>query len=193
MPWEKSFDVDEIVDKATVVFWAKGYEATSMADLLKATGINKGSLYNAFGSKKGLFMKSLLKYHREQHKATLAKLTAMDDPKGAIAAFFDALIEQSVTDEELKGCLLINTALDLPNQDDDVSDAVRTGMKEAEAFFHSQIIIGQSRGVIPDNLDPDSVAKGLLTLVAGLRVLARGTYDEDSLKAIKTQAMAMVS
>jgi TetR/AcrR family transcriptional repressor of nem operon len=138
-------------------------------------------------------MKSLLKYHREQHKATLARLTAMDDPKKAIESFFDALIEQSVSDEELKGCLLMNTALDLPNQDADVSDTVKTGMNEAESFFHSQIIIGQSRGEFPDHLDPDSVAKGLLTLVAGLRVLARGTYDEESLKAIKTQALAMVS
>lgn len=193
MPWEKSFDVDEIVDKATQVFWAKGYEATSMADLLKATGINKGSLYNAFGSKKALFMKALLKYYREQHKATLASLTAMDDPRAAIESFFDALIKKSILDQELKGCLLINTALDMPNQDAEVSDTIRVGLNEAETFFRSQIIIGQSRGEIPEHLDPDSVAKGLLTLVAGLRVLARGTYDEESLLAIKTQALALIS
>ena len=55
MPWEKTFDIDEAIDRATEVFWAKGYEATSLADLIKATGVNKGSFYNAFGSKKKLF------------------------------------------------------------------------------------------------------------------------------------------
>ncbi|MGB1215804.1 MAG: TetR/AcrR family transcriptional regulator, partial [Pikeienuella sp.] len=56
MPWEKSFDLDDATDKAAAVFWAKGYEATSISDLVAAMGINKGSLYNAFGDKRRLFI-----------------------------------------------------------------------------------------------------------------------------------------
>jgi len=192
MPWEKSFDTDEILDRATAVFWAKGYEGTSMADLLAATRINKGSLYNAFGSKKALFTLSLLKYDREQSRGTLTQLKAMNDPVGAIEALFDGLIAQSLNDPEKKGCMLINTALDLPNHDEDIAKAVKAGMAEFEAFFVQQLIAGKKTGAIPTHVDPKITAKGLLTLVTGLRVLARGVFDKSGLTAIKAQALDLI-
>ena len=192
MPWEKSFDTDEILDRATSVFWAKGYEATSMADLLEATGINKGSLYNAFGSKQEIFKQAILRYDREQRQATIAKFKAMNDPVTAISEFFDAMIDDSLSDEERKGCLLVNTALDLPNQNDDVAEAIKAGMKHTEAFFTQQIKLGKSNGDIPDHVDPKKAAKGLLTLVTGLRVLARGVFGKADLAAIKAQALELI-
>lgn len=192
MPWEKSFDTDEVLERATAVFWAKGYEATSMADLLAATRINKGSLYNAFGSKKALFTLSLLKYDREQSRGTLARLKAMNDPVAAIEALFDGLIAQSLNDPDKKGCMLINTALDLPNHDEDIVKAVKAGIAEFEAFFVEQLKAGRESGAIPAHVDPKTTAKGLLTLVTGLRVLARGVFDEAGLKAIKAQALDLI-
>jgi len=192
MPWEKSFDTNEILDRATAVFWAKGYEATSMADLLKATGINKGSLYNAFGSKKALFTQALLKYDREQRRDTLTQLKAMNDPVGAIGTLFEGLIAQSLDDPEKKGCMLINTALDLPNHDEDIARAVKAGMADFEAFFVHELEAGKKTGTIPGHVDPEKTAKGLLTLVTGLRVLARGVFDEADLIAIKSQALDII-
>ena len=160
MPWEKSFDVDDILDRATGVFWAKGYEATSLTDLIKATGINKGSLYNAFGSKKGLFTKALLKYDREQRQAMLAQLAVMDDPVAAINALFDGLIAQSLADKEHKGCLLVNTALDLPNHDKDIEKTVKASMRDFEAFFEQQLELGHSTGAIPTHVDTKVTAQG---------------------------------
>ena len=84
MPWEKSFDEDEAVGKAMKVFWEKGYEPASMADLIAVTGITRGSLYNAFGGKEQLFIKALEKYDKDNRRAMLAKLEAMDDPQRAI-------------------------------------------------------------------------------------------------------------
>lgn len=192
MPWEKTFDIDEAVNRATDVFWAKGYEATSLADLLKATGINKGSFYNAFGSKKKLFIQSLLKYEREQRRDILARLESLEDPVFAISRLFDALIEQSLTDTEKKGCFLVNTALDLPNHDSDIEKAVKKGLKDTESFFERQITLGIKTGSIPKHVDPGIGAKGLLTLLVGLRVLARGVFDQASLSTIKTQAIGLI-
>lgn len=192
MPWEKSFDIDEAIDNATKVFWAKGYEATSLSDLLKATGINKGSFYNAFGSKKNLFTQSLLKYDREQRRATFAQLKAIEDPVVAITTLFDGLIAQSLSDGERKGCLLVNTALDLPNHDEDTKKTIKRGFVEAEAFFKEQIELGHETGAIPATVDADAAAKGLVTLVVGLRVLARGVFDHAALQAIKSQALALI-
>ena len=193
MPWEKAFDVDEAIDRATEIFWAKGYEATSLSDLLKATGINKGSFYNAFGSKKQLFTLSLLKYEREQHRATLYRLSQLEDPVAAITNLFDALIAQSLGDEEKKGCLLVNTALDLPNLDEDTGDTVKSGMADIEAFFKQQIELGHQTGAIPKSVNPAVASIGLVALVVGLRVLARGVFSKDQLQAIKSQAIDLIS
>lgn len=192
MPWEKSFDIDEAVDSAMQVFWAKGYDSSSLSDLIKATGVNKGSFYNAFGSKKKLFTMALLKYEREQRKEILAGFTALADPINAIAKLFDELIAQSHTDSEKKGCFLVNTALDLPNHDADIQELVKKGLKGTEAFFAEQLQLGLELGVVSQRVDPARDAKGLLSLLIGLRVLARGVFDNEDLLAIKAQAMNLI-
>lgn len=90
MPWEETFDIDEATDKATEVFWKKGYEATSMADLIEAMQINKGSLYNAFGSKKELFDRALVRYNQKNRAAKIAELRGWSDPVAAIRACLTA-------------------------------------------------------------------------------------------------------
>lgn len=192
MPWKKNFDTDKTLEKAMAVFWAKGYAATSMSDLTEAMGINKGSLYNAYGGKEKLFIKALSKYELENHRQTLASFDAMEDPVEALSVLFDALIEESIKDGESKGCLLVNTALELPFHSDVVKRIVTGGLGEIEAFFRRMVARGQNRGQISEMVDPDETAKGLLTLVMGLRVLARGAVPVESLHAIKHQAIRLI-
>ncbi len=192
MPWEKTFNLDDAIDRATQVFWSKGYEASSLSDLLKAIGINKGSFYNAFGSKKKLFTESLYKYEREQRRDVLAGFEALKDPLKAIERFFDAMIQQSLNDTDKKGCFIVNTALDLPHHDDDIQTAVNKALKDTERFFKQQIELGIKTGAIATAVNADECAKALLTLLVGLRVLARGVFDKTSLTAIKTQALALI-
>ena len=193
MPWEKEFDVDEAVDRAMKVFWAKGYEATSISDLTTAMGINKGSLYNAFGNKMSLFTRALLKYDTENRRASLKQLDAMDDPIEAVRTLFDSLVAESVADVERKGCLLVNTALDLPNHTEDIREMVTSALQEFEQFFVRVVERAQVRGQAPAHLDPNEVAKSLLTQVVGLRVLARGAFDAESLGAIGSQALEKIA
>lgn len=192
MPWKKSFDLDEATAKAIEVFWAKGYEATSVSDLVDAMDLNKGSLYNAFGSKKDLFVRAFLQYDRENRQKTLSDLASMDDPVTAIRALFDGLIAESKADKQRKGCLLINTALDLPNQDKDVQVMVTSAMDDMQLFFKRQIEIGRERGEISNVVDPSTAAKSMVALVVGLRVLARGAFDNAGLGAIRDQAMQVI-
>lgn len=192
MPWEKSFDIDNAVDLATKVFWSKGYESASLADLLKAMNINKGSFYNAFGSKKKLFTLGLLKYDREQRKAMLTRLTTMQDPIAAVSTLFDECINQSLSDAERKGCFMVNTALNMPHHDDDIIHIVKKSFAELEDFFKQQIVLGQEADTIPMSVQLDVTAKALVTLVVGLRVVSRGIFDTDSLGAIKKQALDLI-
>lgn len=193
MPWEKSFDPDEALDRAIDVFWAKGYEATSMSDLIQATGINKGSLYNAFGSKKALFNQAFIKYDREHRQASLRALSKKNDPVFAIETLFDDLVEQSVQDEDKKGCLLVNTALNLPHHNPDIEVAVKDGLFDYEVFFKDQLSLAKSRDEVRNTLDVNRTAKGLLTLVVGLRVLARGGFGRSDLELVRDHAHALIA
>ena len=193
MPWEKSFDLDDALARATQVFWAKGYEATSMADLVAGMGINKSSLYNAFGSKKELFTRALLQYDRDNRQALLAQLEALDAPLVALTRLFDSLIAESIADTEKKGCLLVNTALELPNHTDDVQEIIGAVIDDFEAFFKRQIKLGQKRGVIPKNVKANDTPKSLLSLLFGLRVLARGDFGAAGLRAIRRDALRLIS
>ncbi len=189
MPWIKDFDEDVVINRAMKVFWAKGYEATSITDLVEAMQINKGSLYNAFDSKKALFTRVLLKYDRENRQATLENLEALDNPALAIATLFDALIDESKADKERKGCLLVNTALDLPNQPEEIQRMVSGALLDFERFFSRVLRLGQKRGDFAIDLDIKETAQWLVTQVVGLRVLARGAFGVSGLNAIRSQVL----
>lgn len=193
MPWEKSFDIDEATDKAINVFWMKGYEATSMSDLIQGMGINKGSLYNAFGSKKALFDRALLRYDQKNRQKAIAELSGWLDGREAIVAMFNGLVAETEADTENHGCMLVNTALELPLHDDDIRVMVTNALGELEDFFKQSIRKGQNLGTIPATVDPDLTAKSLLTSVIGMRVLARGTFDIVGVKAIRDAAIVMIS
>lgn len=192
MPWEKTFDEDKAIKSAMLLFWEKGYTDTSMADLLKVTGLTKGSFYNAFGSKHDLFVKTLLKYDIENRRVILQELLAMDEPIKSIEAFMNAVINESAEDINKKGCFLVNTSLDLNSHKDDVKQIITKGLSEVETFFKQMIELGQIRKDIPQNVDAQSVAKALMGTVVGIRVLGRGLYDKSALKALSTQTLKLI-
>ena len=191
MPWEKSFNEEAALENAMQVFWEKGFEPASIADLLERTGLNKGSFYNAFGGKRQLFVKALLKYDRDR-QTMLAKLEALDDPTKAIATFFDNSVANTVADQEHKGCFLFNTALQINMHDEQVNAIVTNGIREIEAFFRRSIEVGQARGEMPQGLVPESTAKALLALVVAIRVLGRGVFAEAALRTIAAQGKQII-
>ena len=193
MPWEKDFDVEEAVDLAVNVFKSKGYKATSITDLANAMKLNKGSIYNAYGSKKALFLRALDKYDREKRRAMLNELAAMEDPLAAIRLLFTGLVEESMTDKTQSGCLLVNTALDLPNQDEDVQKLVKEAMEDFENFFSRQLEKAVAMKALPISSDIKSTAASLLSYVVSIRVLARGVFDRDGLTTLSNQALKLIS
>jgi len=192
MPWEKSFNEETALEKAMQVFWEKGFEPASIADLLGGTGLNRGSLYNAFGGKQQLFVKTLLKYDRDYRRTLLAELEALDSPKKAIATFFDVIVARTVSDQNHKGCFLFNTALEITRHDEKVTEIVTNSVREIEAFFRRSIEVGQARGDIPKALDPEATAKALLALIVAIRVLGRGVFAEAALHTIADEGKRLV-
>lgn len=192
MPWEKAFDTDKVLERAAEVFSIKGYEATSIADLLRAMEINKGSLYNSFGSKRDLFRAVLTKFVEHQQAEVLQRLSALNDPIVALITPFDVIMAHTAKGQQLKGGLVVTVALDFPNHDEAIQALVRGAIGGLEGFFLSKIAEGQRSGVIDASIDAQVAAKSLIALTVGFRVLSRGTFDVEALKAVKGSALRLV-
>ena len=192
MPWQKQFDEKEALDKAMQAFWARGYEATSIQDLVDAMGLHRGSIYGAFGDKRQLFLKALAHYEVEHRRAWLASLRNHHGPRAAVMAVFEGAIGAALSDRSRSGCLLVNTAIELSPHDEEIAEAVATGLEETEEYFRSLIVEGKKRGEIKPRVDPTQAARALLGLLVGLRVLSRGRPEPALLEAIAEQAEAVL-
>jgi len=192
MPWDKQYDETDVLDRAMVAFWANGYEATSISDLVTATGINRGSIYAAFEDKRTLFVRALERYDRQHRLAFLSNIENNNAPKSAIIAIFDAVIISALEGKKPSGCLLVNTALELSEHDPEIARIVRDSLTELEQFFARMVAKGQAEGQLPDSLNPQQTGAGLLALFLGLRVLSRSRPEPDLLATIAAQARAQL-
>lgn len=185
MPWEKNFDIDETLTRAMQTFWAHGYEATSMQDLVTATGVNRASIYATYGDKRALFLTALRKYDGEIRRRMLAELAETKTPSEAITAVFDKFIGQTSLPRGNWGCFLVNTALELAAHDDEIAELVNVAQDEIEAFFLAMIRKGQQS----DDFDPDRDAKPLahqaLASLLGMLVMIRSRPKEEFLTAVR--------
>ena len=192
MPWEKQFDTDEALAKAMNAFWARGYDATSVQDLVRCMGINRGSLYATFGDKRSLFIAALRRYDATHREAWVAALGGLASPRAAIMAAFDGVVSAVLEAGSRDGCLLVNTALELSPHDREIAAIVAHGLAEMERFFHGMIEAGQAAGEIPARIDPTDTARALLSLFIGLRVLSRSRPEEALLRSVVSQAEALI-
>jgi TetR/AcrR family transcriptional repressor of nem operon len=176
-------------------FWARGYEATSMHDLVACMGLNRGSLYATFGDKRSLFIEALRRYDQTHRAAWLAAIQTANPPKEAVLAAFEGAIRAALdpqADGASDGCFLVNTALELSPHDAEIGAIVARGFAETEDFFHAMIAEGRAAGTIPAGIEPRETARSLLGLFIGLRVLARSRPEPALLQAIARQAEAML-
>ena len=115
----REFEREEVVQKALAVFWRQGYQATSVQDLVAVTGLNRGSLYDTFGDKHGLFLAVVEHYRTTITAQRLARLEQPGPAREKIATFFKDMIEFSVGEGRLLGCLMTNSAIELAPHDRD--------------------------------------------------------------------------
>ncbi|MCW5747705.1 MAG: TetR/AcrR family transcriptional regulator [Alphaproteobacteria bacterium] len=188
----KAFDEDKAIDAAVDCFWARGYEATSVRDLAQRMGIGCPSLYNAYGDKRALFVSALERYADRSSRERIARLEGSGRPREAIATFFAEIIERSLNDRARRGCLLVNSALDVAPHDAGIGNVVAGYLDEIRAFFRRNIVAAQAAGQAPAELDAEEVSGHLLGVLLGLRVLARTRPDRKTLEAIARPALRLL-
>jgi TetR/AcrR family transcriptional repressor of nem operon len=189
----KEFDADKAIDGAVDCFWARGYEATSVRDLAEHMGIGGASLYNAYGGKRALFVAALERYANRSSRERIARLEATGQPRQAIEAFLSEIIDRSLKDRQRKGCLLVNSALDVAPHDAEIGKVVAGYLEEIRAFFERNIDAGQRAGQIPRDIDATAVSAHLLGVLLGIRVLARTRPDRALLESVVRPALDLLT
>ncbi len=188
----KAFDEERAIDAAVDCFWSRGYEGTSVRDLADSMGIGGASLYNAYGDKRALFRKSLERYAKRSMRERIARLEASRRPKEAIRAFLAEIIDRSIEDPDRKGCLLVNSALDVAPHDVRIGKVVAGYLDELRSFFRRNIEAAREAGQVPGTLDAEEVSGHLLGVLLGIRVLARTRVSRRQLEDVARPALAML-
>lgn len=187
----REFDEAAVLDAAVECFWRLGYEATSVRDLIEKTGITCASLYNAFGDKRAIYQRALDHYVEANVAARIRRCEALP-PRRAIEAYFGELLERALGDSEHKGCMLVNAALEALPGDPGFRAVVSEALARIEGFFRARIVAGQADGTISDAAPADDLARHLLGILMGVRVLSRVRPERALLEAVVTPALALL-
>ena len=187
----REFDNAEVLEAAVQCFWANGYEATSVRDLAERMGITCASLYNAFGDKRGLFRRALEHYVGAMSER-IARLEETSAPRDAIVAFLEGAIDRALADRERRGCMLVNSALELAPHDEEFRGLVCDQLGAIEAFFRRAVLAGQRDGSIGTQRPADELARHFLGVLMGLRVLARARPDRALLEGVIRPALSLL-
>ncbi|CAM2157268.1 TetR/AcrR family transcriptional regulator, transcriptional repressor for nem operon [Pararobbsia alpina] len=187
----KEFDEPGALDAALLHFWTHGYEASSVRDLAGAMQITSASLYNTFGDKRALFARTL-HYYIEQTYAEPVRRFSKLPAREAIKHFLGEIVERSLTDHERKGCMVVNSALELAPHDSEFREVVSKVLVDVETFFRRSIAAGQRDGTIAASMPTDDLARLLLSVFLGLRVLARTRPERKLLEGLVRAALTML-
>lgn len=186
------FDRTKALDQAVEVFRCKGYSATSMEELLSAMSIKAGSLYNTFGDKHRLFIQALNRYEATTGKCLFEPLDDADVGLEGIRAVFRNLIESEMSDPHHRGCLMLNSMLELADYDPEVKALATQGRQNAEQLFLRALQNAQRRGEIAATRDTADLAMFLVGVVYGIRVTAKTVRSREVLaRMVETALMAV--
>ena len=189
----REFDEATALEAAIECFWHRGYEATSVRDLADKMGISAPSLYNAYGDKHALFARALERYLDQSARALINQLEDSLPPKQAIRRFFEEIITRSVNDRERRGCFLVNSALEVAPHDKELGAFIVDRLAEIEAFFYRSIKAAQAEGAVPRNRVAKDLARLLLGVLLGIRVMARSKPERALLEGVARPALALLN
>jgi TetR/AcrR family transcriptional regulator, transcriptional repressor for nem operon len=181
MPKVKLFNEEEVLDSITQLFWTKGYNGTSIDELVKASGLSRSSLYDTFGDKHSLFIKSLQHYTQQSNSNLTSMLEKISSPRKKIEFFFRFSFEQIVEDKKRKGCFMVNSSTELGNLDKHITTLANDNMDSIINQFAVWIKEGQKMGEIKNSHPPRQIARGLYAAFCGLRVMGQTKPDKQFL------------
>ncbi len=166
----EEFDREQVLKNAMNVFWEKGYNGASMQELVEATGLNRSSIYNSFGSKLELYQDTLSYYQKESGGQFQRALVRAKNPLQAIRFIFEGFLPEMIGCEKGRGCFSMNCKIEMGNQDTGIRKWLLDSQENTLSLFQDLIADGQEQGIINKNEDCRNYAYIIFNAFQGFRM-----------------------
>lgn len=188
----REFDEAEALDRAMEVFWKQGYENTSLNDLLEAMGIQRGSFYNTFGSKKETYLRALDRYGQFMTEGgPYTELAHQEPGLEALQRLIDRYLESVAGDSVLKGCFFTHASKENRGNDPEIQKAVMAGLQRMQGLIVACVEAAQRDGQLPDHVDPRGAALAFMASAWGFHVMAEAGVPLEDLKHAAQQLFGL--
>lgn len=178
------FDPDAALEAAMQQFWSKGYEHTSMQDLLLAMNLSKSSLYQAFGGKQPLFRRCVSRYTDQIANGLREDLTSAPSGRRFIEAFLHSILKEGSDGNGPRGCMVMNTASEFAQSEPEIALDVAQSIGRFRAVLQAAVERAQAEGEIAPERDSRVLANYLVSSMSGLKTQAKAGADAETLKGI---------
>lgn len=188
----RSFDADEVLDRAMALFWRKGYAGTGISDLEEATGLGRQSLYSAFGDKRQLFEQVVERYAASVLRPYLRDVL---EAPGSARANLERLFQhwqEVVTSPDFNGCLVGNCVAEMSARDPEIADILAPQLEQMESWLRRAIQRAREAGEVSEKLDPKAVARAILAMSQGVSVVGRVHRDPTFVRAVVQNAARLL-
>jgi TetR/AcrR family transcriptional repressor of nem operon len=179
------FERSEVLEKATQLFWERGYRGASVSDLVKATGLLPGSIYASFGNKEGLFI-ACLEHYAAQADGLRSQWESDSSPLTILRNFFFAIVGMATEGEGGRGCFLVNASLECDESESAIRSKVRDCMAGNEAWIRDQLDAARQVGELSEATNTARLAGCLTGAMFGFRVMSRAQEDPDKIRDVAT-------
>jgi len=185
----REFDVEKALDAALCVFWRKGYEGASYADLTEATGVERPALYSAFGNKEALFRSALARYY-EHYLDYVPLALELATSRDVVAHILYRAAELQTRYPDRLGCLGINGALAASDDAEPIRQTLIDARAGAELQLRQRLERAKAEGDLPEKARPDALAAFVMAVAHGMAVQAKSGFSREMLEAVAEQALA---
>ena len=183
----REFETGEVLQRAMMAFWRRGYRGTGMQELVNSTGVNRASLYGAFGNKQKLFLSALKRYTDICLGRLCASLESVPGPITGIRRMLDDFIAETV--EIQRGCLLYNTALEVASSDEEIRSQVEIGLKRIELLLDGHLQRAQKDGSIDPSVDSMLLTRVIMAAMQSIAIRGSTGAAAEVMESIRDGAL----
>lgn len=185
----RTFDPDLVLENAMQLFWGRGYEATSLQDLLEATGLSKSSLYESFGNKQSLFEAAFTRYFETRATQMRERLEQAESPLGFVRECLLSVFEDAQRSTP-RGCMLVNVANEFSTSDPAVQRLIKRATRRFHELFERAFALAQARGELAAARSPLELARYIHCVMSGLRTQTKCGLGRQELLGVIELVMA---
>ncbi len=193
MPRNKQFDPEVVLEKAKILFWEKGYHATSMENLVQGLGINRASMYSSFGNKLDLYIQALTRYHKQQAAFQAAFLYEQLYIRQGLYLLFEKWVDEEISDAQERGCFLQNSICEMASQNPALNELQKNFVREIEGNYQRYLQYGVNQGQLSPYKELTVLSKHLFHLQMQIKTATKVNSQKSDLMKLVQLSLSVLN